>query len=112
MADWQRAIAAPCFVMYSVINDSTKERLLVYGDIPTPTGFVESDGRVDNMSESSKRRLVKRLESAHQRGWLYGMWHSRTQPLGEWGIMHRSYIQQIVSEADYRAAEARAWKDA
>jgi hypothetical protein len=113
MADWQRAIAGPCYVMYSVLNDTTKDRLLVYGVIPTPTGFIESDAEnASKVLEANKRRLVKRLESAHQRGWLFGKWYSRTQPLGEFGVMHRSYIQRVVEESDYRAAAARHWRDA
>lgn len=108
MLDWQRALAAPTYVAHSLIRDDTKERLWVYAHVVTPLAFLDTE-RAAGLDESKKRRLVKRMENAHQRGWIYARWHSRTQPDGEYGSIHRAYIQREVPEAEFLALAAAGW---
>jgi hypothetical protein len=110
MADWQRAIAAPTWVMYSVRNDATGERLEIYAHICTPTAFLDTDRAAGVTDESRRARLVRRLEHAHRRGWLYGRWHSRTDPEGEYGVMHRAFVQRVLDEAEFLNIQHNNWR--
>lgn len=107
-AEWQRAIELPAYVMYSVRNDVTQERLEVFAEILDPQRFVESE-RAAKLSVDKKRRLVQRMESAIERGWLYGKWCSRTHVEGEWGAMHRAMVQQTYTVAEFDQIQANGW---
>jgi hypothetical protein len=111
--DWQRDIMPPCYLQYGVKDPDTGEELFIYGEIPDIQAFVEDEakaaGRIGPEREKFARRLTRRMEDALKRGWLYGQWYSRTNVLGEWGSIHRSVIQEVLSEAKYRELEAKLW---
>lgn len=110
MADWQRAILAPCYVQYGV-RGPDDSRLLVFGDIPSLQDMVESEAwyRVGSEREKFGRRLRRRMESAGRRGWLYGRWHSAGKPEGEFGAQHRAVMQEVLTEAAFNEIKANGW---
>jgi hypothetical protein len=110
MQEWQRLLEPPCWVVYSVRNDATGERMLVYGAIPDMDRLLAS-GRVTTGDLTALRRLRRKIENGSARGWLYGQWFSRTQPEGEWGTFAKAFIQAAMSEAEFEAARARGWED-
>lgn len=109
LADWQRDIEAPTHVVYSVRNDATGERLFVFGDIPDMDALVKSERASGVTDLAALRKLRMRLESGSRRGWLYGKWYSRTEPEGEWGCMHKKFVQSPMSASEFESWRAKGW---
>lgn len=108
LAEWQKNIEPPTWVVYSVRNDATGERLFVFGEIPDMEALLKTD-RVVPEDLTSLRRLRARIDNGLRRGWLYGKWYSRTQPEGDWGVMHKKFMQSPMSEAEFESHRARGW---
>lgn len=116
MLDWQREVEPPCYVQYGVRDPNSDARILVYGKVMGIDEFINSEkgagARVLNGDrERFARRLRRRMESANKRGWLYGEWFSTQQPLGQWASVHKAVLQRVLTEAEYKELEARAWED-
>lgn len=113
LEDWQRAITPPCWVQYGIRDAINDQRVLVYGAIPSIASFVEDEAdfarRMGTERDKFGRRLTRRMENALRRGWLYGRWYSVMAPKGEWGAQHRSVIQRVLTEAEFKALEEKQW---
>jgi hypothetical protein len=111
MLDWQRAIAAPCFVQYGILGPD-QSRLYVFGEIPDIETCVADEAWFRIGAERAKfaRRLQARLESAGRRGWLYGKWYSVNKPQGEHGCQHRNNIQEVLDESTFTQIKLNGWK--
>jgi hypothetical protein len=109
LSDWQRDIEPPTKVVYSVANATTGERLFIFGDIPDIEQLTKSE-RASGVTEFAQlRKLRLRIENALRRGWLYGQWYSRTVPDGEWGTMHKKYLQSPLPDAEFELFRSRGW---
>lgn len=110
LADWQTTIQPPAYVVFSTRNDATGERLFVFGHIPDIETLSRTNARAAEIVDLAKMRLLRqRLENALKRGWLYGQWFSRTQPEGEWGVMHKKFLQSPMSETEFESFRAKGW---
>jgi hypothetical protein len=109
LAEWQRGITPPCHVVFSTRNDATGERLFVFGDIPDMDALTKSERAAGVTDLAALRKLSMRIDSGLRRGWLYGKWFSRTQPEGEWGVMHKKFLQSPMSEAEFESFRAKGW---
>lgn len=108
ITDWQRDIEPPTKVVYSVAN-ATGERLFIFGDIPDMDALTKSERASGVVDLGELRRLRIRIENALRRGWLYGKWYSRTVPDGEWGTMHKKFLQSPLPDAEFELFRSRGW---
>lgn len=80
--------------------------LAVYGRVFGPVEMARREREEHGVNTADAAKLERRVADAMRRGWLYGWWWSRIDR-GEWGAVHRAWIERLVPVFEYTTTAAR-----
>jgi hypothetical protein len=63
-----------------------------------------------SMDEIEAGQHQLRVEDALRRNWLWGRFFSTVVPNGEWGCVHRSMVDAVITETHFDDMRLRGWE--